>query len=297
MLVLLLPIQSSFAWGVDGHQIINRLAGQSLPAEIPAFLRSPTALDSLSYYAPLPDHWRSPAAPELTMATAPEHFIQLETVDTYVPSLPRNRYDFIRSLAVVQSAHPDQVITAEKLGLQPYQATEVYERLMIGMRDYRQLLAAKEDTRAVEAEIIFLAGWLGHYVGDGSMPLHTSMYPNGWTGTNPNHYNEAHNIHGLFESEFVHANVKPADIMPLIVATPVVIGDVFTQYVGYLRQTHTHVEEVYQLDKKGAFTGAGTTEGKALVDHQLAAAATELRDLIYTAWIHSGEPLPERRSS
>lgn len=277
--------------------MINRLAGQSLPTDVPAFLRSPAALDSLSYYAPLPDHWRSPAAPQLTAATAAEHYIQIETVDAFVPTLPRNRYDFVRALAVAQAVHLDLVITAEKTGLQPYPATEVYQRLMVGMRDYRQLFAAKEDTRPVEAEIIFLAGWLGHYVGDGSMPLHTSKYSNGWTGSNPHQYNDGHNIHGLFESEFVHANVKPADISPLIAATPVVVQDVFTQYVSYLRQTHTHVEEIYQLDKKGAFTGVGTAEGKALVDHQLAAAVMELRNLIYTAWIHSGEPLPGRQLS
>ncbi len=174
--------------------MINRLAGELLPLDVPAFLRSPSALDYLSYYAPLPDHWRSPTSPQLTVATAPEHSIQLEIVDAFVPNLPRNRYDFVRALAVAQAAHPDQILTAEKVGLQPYQATEVYERLMIGMRDYRQLLATKQDTRPVEAEIAFLAGWLGHYVGDGSMPLHTSKYSNGWTGANPNQHNEGHNI-------------------------------------------------------------------------------------------------------
>ena len=295
-LVGLVGLRASLGWGVDGHHLINRLAGEALPAEVPGFLRTPAALDALSYYAPLPDHWRSPAAPELTKASAPEHFIQLETVDGLMTTLPRDRYDFVRAVAVAQAAHPDQVLTAEKLGLQPWQANEVYQRLLVGFRDYREAVAAKQDTRAVEAEVVFEAGWLGHYVGDGSMPLHTSKYPNGWTGANPNHYNEGHNIHGLFESEFVHANVTAADVAPLVTAKPVVIADVFTQYVAYLRQTHAHVEEVYQLDKAGAFTGAGTPAGKTLVDQQLAAAAVELRDLIYTAWVRSGEPLPERRA-
>jgi hypothetical protein len=62
-------------------------------------------------------------------------------------------------------------------------------------------------------------------------------------------------------------------------------NDIFEQYVSYLRQTHSLVEKTYQLEKAGAFTGTGTPEGKSLADEQLAAAATELRDLIYTAWI------------
>lgn len=251
----------------------------------------------MAYYAPLPDHWRSPVVPELTIATAPEHFIQLDTVDAALPMLPRHRYDYVRALALVQAQRPQETLTAEKLGMQPYQAEEVYERLTIGMRDYRELVVAKADTSAVQAEIIFLAGWLGHYVGDGSMPLHTSKYPNGWTGPNPHHFNEGHSIHGLFESEFVHANVNASDVSPLVVSTPKLISDVFDQYMSYLRESHNHVEEVYELDKAGAFTGSGTGEGRALVDRQLAAAATELRDLIYTAWVRSSEPLPERQTS
>ena len=101
----------------------------------------------MTYYAPLPDHWRSPAAPELTVATAPEHFIAFETVDQVLKTLPRNRYDYVRALAAAQPEHPDLVLTAEKVGLQPYQADEVWERLLIGMRDYRELVAQKQDTR------------------------------------------------------------------------------------------------------------------------------------------------------
>ena len=293
-LLPVVTVQPSFAWGVDGHHMINRLAGQNLPSDMPAFLRSEGALDAMTYYAPLPDHWRSPAAPELTVATAPEHFIQMETTDQIFKTLPRNRYDYVRALAAAQPEHPDMVLTAEKVGLQPYQADEVWQRLLIGMRDYRELVAQKQDTRPVEQEIIFLAGWLGHYVGDGSMPLHTSNKPNGWIGPNPNGYTTEHHIHGLFESEFVHNNVKLSDVAPLVTTKPVVVDDVFEQYVGYLHHNHAFVEKTYQLEKAGAFTGAGTVEGKEFAEQQLATAATELRDLIYTAWVKSADPLPER---
>jgi hypothetical protein len=276
--------------------MINRTAGATLPATVPAFLRAPSALDSLSYYAPLPDHWRGSGEPELTLATAPEHYIALETVDPLFPQgLPRNRYDYIRALALDQAkAQPGQNLSAEKIGLQPYQTDEVWQRLKVAFRDYRQATAAKEDTHAVEAEVIFLAGWLGHYVGDGSMPLHTSDKPNGWMGPNPNGYTTEHHIHGLFESEFVRVNIKPEEIAPLVARDPVVIDDVFTQYVGYLHKNHAFVEDVYRLEKAGAFNGAGTPAGRQLADQQLAAAATELRDLIYSAWVHSGDPIPER---
>jgi hypothetical protein len=280
------------ACGVDGHHIINQLACSALPADIPAFLRSPQAINAMVYYAPLPDHWRGPLEPQLAKATAPEHFIQLESVDEVLPTVPHGRYDYVRALAVAQASHPDMVVTAEKLGMQPYQADELWERLKVAMRDYRELLANKEDTRPVEQEIVFLAGWLGHYVGDGSMPLHTSNKPNGWIGPNPNGYTTDHKIHGLFESEFVHNNVKAADVSPLVAAQPAPIGDVFDQYMTYLRRSHAQVETTYRLEKAGAFNGAGTPDGKQFAVQQLAAAATELRDLIYTAWVRSADPVP-----
>jgi hypothetical protein len=288
--------QQSFAWGADGHTMINRLAGSALPADVPAFLRSPEAINALGYYGPEPDRWRSPAEPELNAAQAPEHFIDLEYADM-VGTLPRRRYDFIRALAAAQHAHPDVQLTPEKVGLQPYVTIEVYERLKSAMREYRTLLAAKQDTKPVECEITFLAGWLGHYVGDGSMPLHTSMQYNGWNGPNPKGYTTEHHIHALFESAFVSANVKAADVAPLVSKNPVVLNDVFADYMTYLRHSHTLVEEVYELEKTGAFAGAGTPAGKAMVDQQLGAGATELRDMIYTAWVKSGDPVPAFRPS
>ena len=94
---------------------------------------------------------------------------------------------------------------------------------------------------------------------------------------------------------YVAANVKPGDVAPLVAARASVLGDVFTDYLAYLRQSHSLVEKTYQLEKAGAFTGAGTPEGKAMIDERLAAGATELRNMIYTAWVRSADPVPEYR--
>ena len=295
IITVLLPvftITPAFGWGSDGHRTINRLAGATLPADVPSFLRSSEAIDALGYYGPEPDRWRSPAEPELNAAQAPEHFIDLEWADLAGP-LPRRRYDYIRALTAAQAAHPDIPLTPEKVGLQPYVTVELYERLKSAMREFRSLKESNSDTRPVECEIVFLAGWLGHYVADGSMPLHTSIQYNGWTGPNPNGYTTEHHIHGLFESDYVAANVKSGDVAPLMAVKPVVLNDVFTDYLMYLRHSNTLVEKTYQLEKAGAFTGTGTSEGKAMVDERLAAGATELRDMIYTAWVKSADPVPQ----
>lgn len=294
--VTLLPVmlvQQSFAWGSDGHRLINRLAGAALPTDVPEFLRSKEAVDALEYYGPEPDRWKSPLEPELNAAQSPDHFIDLEYADL-VGDLPRKRYDFVRALAFAQKSHLDLPLTPERVGMQPYQTVEVWERLKSAMRDYRQLKQDHKETKPVEAEIVFLAGWLGHYVADGSQPLHTTIQYNGWTGPNPNGYTTEHKIHALFESVYVSANVRASDVAPLIPAKPIVIGDIFVDYMAYLRHTNSLVEKTYQLEKAGAFAGTGTPAGKEFVDERLAAGATELRDLIYSAWVKSAEPLPPR---
>ena len=70
-------------------------------------------------------------------------------------------------------------------------------------------------------------------------------------------------------------------------------GDIFDDYVAYLRQTAKYVEKVYQFDKAGAFTSAGTPESRDFAAERLAAGATMLRDMIYTAWLQSANPVPD----
>lgn len=285
---VLLPTPAALAWGNEGHRMINHLAVSTLPTDAPAFLRSETAIREIEYLGPEPDRWRSPAEPELSAAQAPEHFIDLELADPLGP-LPRRRFDFeARVFAVGQRP--------EKIGLQPWEATEVWERLKAALREYRQLSAAHQDTVAVEQAAIFYAGWLGHYVGDASQPLHTTVQYNGWTGPNPNGYTTEHKIHWQFEGPFVGTNLHISDIQPKMSSAHAVEGDMFDAYVSYLRHTATYVERVYQLEKSGGFVSAGTPESRDFTAERLAAGASMLRDMIYTAWAQSAQPVPERGS-
>jgi hypothetical protein len=292
-LISLVATQPAWGWGQTGHSLINLLAAQNLPADTPAFLRNGNGLDVIEYLGPEPDRWRNKAEDELSSTQAVDHFIDLEYAELVSP-LPRKRYDFIRALAVAQAAHPELPLTIEKVGLQPWQVEEVWQRLKTDLREYRKLVAANQDTAPVQVAILFDCGWLGHYVGDGSMPLHTSMQYNGWNGPNPNGYTTEHHIHSQFESVFVTANIKAADVAPLVAATkPQVFADEWTSYLDYLHHTHTLVEKVYQLDKDKGFIDAGTPEAKAFTEERLAAGAIELRDMIYSAWIHSADPVEE----
>jgi len=275
VVLLVVGAKQGLAWGHDGHSMINRIAVAALPPDVPEFLRSKSAQDAMDYYGPQPDHWRSEDR-GLYATMVPEHDIDLEYADLSGP-LPRHRYDYIAALAAAQATE------------------EHYVMLKSAMRDYRMAVAAKEDTKPVEAEILVLAGILGHFVADGSQPLHVTASYNGWLGPNPHGYTTEKTIHARFEGDYVHFNIKASDVAPLVLATkPVVLGDVFEDYMKYLRHSNSLVETVYQLDKQGAFTGAGTPAGKAFAEERLAAGAIELRDMIYTAWVRSGDAPPSK---
>lgn len=303
---IVVSARPAHAWGHDGHSMINRIAAENLPADVPAFLHNGNALDVLAWLAPEPDRWRDGAHGELV--GAPDHFIDMEWAQlAEVPCsagtadcpgngkmFPARRYDFIRALATAQPKNPSIPLTPEKVGMLPWQTAEIFERLKVDFRQYRQLAAANQDLAPVETAILYDAGWLGHFAGDGSQPLHTTIQYNGWTGANPNGYTTEHKIHSLFESSYVAANIKPAELEPLVAAAqPQVIDDEWAQYLAYLQHTDTMVEKVYQLEKAGGFTAGGTPEARSFTDERLAAGAIELRDLIYSAWVHSADPVEE----
>lgn len=125
--------------------MINRLAAQYLPADVPAFMRNGEAQDTLEYLGPEPDRWKNRAESELSATQSPDHFIDMEWADL-VGTLPKRRYDYIREVDKIAPAHPELKLTAEKIGFQPWEVEENYQRLKVAFREYRKLVAANADT-------------------------------------------------------------------------------------------------------------------------------------------------------
>jgi hypothetical protein len=293
-LIALVLVQSRpvFAWGNEGHVAINRVAAQKIPPTMPRFLRR--AVVEIAYLGPEPDRWRSSTEFALKNAQEPDHFIDLERV-SWLDPLPPGRYEFYRKLYDKRASttdHPDDYLP-ERVGLQPYITMEVYGRLKAAFREYRQRLASHQPTHAVQQAIIFYAGWLGHYVADGSQPLHTTIQYNGWVGPNPNGYTKQHTIHAEFETAYVAANITAKDFVGLV-KTPEHLDDPFAQYIAYLRTSNGLVENVYALEKAGGFNGKGSPDALDFTTHRLAAGSQMLLNLWYTAWLESAVPVPER---
>jgi len=285
MATLFLHCEFAFAWGNEGHTYVNRAAAQKIPADMPRFLRR--AVEEITYLGPEPDRWRNPAEFALKNAQEPDHFIDLEHVDWLNP-FPPGRYEFYRKLYEKRAAttdHPDDYLP-EHVGLQPYIVMEVFGRLEAAFREYRHMRELHQRTTPVERDVVFYAGWLGHYVADGSQPLHTTIQYNGWVGPNPKEYTTQHGIHALFETTYVAQNITAADFAAQV-HSPERLTDPFQQYVNYLRESNQQVETVYALEKAGGFLGKGNAEAFTFTTHRLAAGSQMLLNLWYTAWLNS----------
>jgi len=279
----------TFGWGNLGHAEISLNAARKIPDSMPAFLRTPAAIARIAYLGPEPDRWKGMAEYALNNAQYPDHEIDLERIQG-LGELPKGRYEFYKLLYDKRAAtttDPDYYLP-EKVGLLPYAAEEVFERLRAAFRDYRNLKAANQPADPVEQDIIFYAGWLGHYAADGSQPLHTTVNYNGWVEANPQGFTTDQTIHRRFESDFINQNIKASDFESLI-GPPHELADTFKDFQQYLWASHALVPKVYELDKAKGFDGAGSPEALKFTEERLAAGSRMLLDLWYTAWLQSAQ--------
>jgi len=288
------------AWGVRGHETANRAAVQSIPDDGPVFLRN--YVDWITQTGPLPDSWRGNSEPYSKLFEDPNHGWFKEQF-AFLKAIPRSRYEFVLALydeyLKTRSTDPERarLTNVRWTGTLPYAAIENYDRMKSAMRTYRRLAGAHQDTRFIEQDIAFYMGWTGHYTADGAQPLHDTVNCDGWKQANPKGYTTDGRIHGRFETQFVDLiQLSEKDLKPYVTSAKT-LDDPFAAILAHLDDASTHVEEVYQMDLRGAFTNKDDARGRELVDRQLAKAASLLRDLVYTAWIESGKPLPAAGSA
>ncbi|HWR37764.1 MAG TPA: nuclease [Clostridia bacterium] len=295
-LVALIPT-IAITWGNEGHMAINRAATQKIPADMPQFVKN--GADHIAYMGPEPDRWREKLEATLKSAQEPEHFMDMELVE-FMQALPKDRFQFIRDVyenrTQMQAAKADQrdidMMTPEKVGLQPYAAMEAYDRLKVSFREYRKAQKEGRSTADAEAAVLHYAGWLGHYVGDAANPLHTTVKYNGWVGPNPNGYSTERDVHWKMEGLFVSRNLDQLPFADLV-AAPKKLDHPFEDYIAYMRESQGKVERVYQIEKACGFEGAGTPESREFMRQQLGRGAQMLLNLWYTAWVDSAvEPPP-----
>jgi hypothetical protein len=308
---LILPAK---AWDYDGHHAINELALASLPADFGGFELTPALKNRIAFLGGEPDRWRNISDLELKNYNGPDHYFDLEDIELcgLTPeTLPPLRYDFMAVLARARAAHPeafpkidpdkDSDHTRELDGFLPWAITEYYEKLKSGfatLKALKQSGGTPEEVANAQADIVYVMGVMGHYVGDASQPLHTSRHYNGWVGANPNGYTTRTTIHswidggyfrktGGIKAEPLLDKIHPAERVPNAGKE----GGMFKQVVAYLVDGNKLVEPLYALDKNGQLSGESGKglEGRPFLDGQIVKAGQMLGNIWYTAWLEAPE--------
>jgi hypothetical protein len=302
----------AFAWGAQGHRIVNGVAMRTLPAAVPAFLRSAQAHDEVALLGPEADRVKGAGDP-LDDDDNPGHY--LDALDDYsiasavkLSALPKDRADYDKAL---RGAHEPADQYGQ--GYLPYQIADGWQRIVRDLAYWRvdvvgETKAATADERAFftfdrtvrEAVTVRDIGYWGHFVGDGSQPLHVSVHFNGWNQfdsrtkaprthyPNPNGFSDSTTIHARFETTLVRAVATDDLVFARVPALAASADPILAQVGAYLTATASHVPDVYRIEAAGGID-APSDAAKALVLDRLAAGSAEMRDLIVDAWNASAD--------
>ena len=299
------------AWDYEGHRLVNQVALAALPPDFPAFVHSPQDAERIAFLAGEPDRWRNDPSLPLQQANGMNHYLDMEEIPEAgldLAKLPSFRYDFAVQFAAGRAAHAgsfppvdpakDTDHSREWCGFLPWTITEQFAKLRSAfsyLKAYEQLGRPSEVENARQ-NIVYIMGVMGHYVGDGSQPLHTTIHHHGWVGPNPNHYTTWPGIHAWIDGGFIaKAKVGLAELKPRITeATPLALAPqsdgrdpMFVAAMDYLTATNRQVEPLYQLEqagKLGHHEQPITPEGRDFIDGQIVSGGEMLARIWVTAY-------------
>jgi hypothetical protein len=311
------------AWDYEGHHAVNELALASLPTNFPAFVLTPAARDRIAFLAGEADRWRNVTDLKtgrdvaLGHASGPDHYIDLEDLKGYgltPETLPLLRYDFVAEIANARKAHPESFApidaakdtdhTRELSGFLPWAITENFEKLQ---SDFASLAALEKfggtpsEIANAKQDILYVMGVMGHFVGDSTQPLHTTMHHHGWVTNglgNPNHYTTSFKFHSWIDGGFF-AKTGGIDVKKLSAkihpAEKISGGEdeknIFHYAVNSIVAANNLVEPLYILDRDGKLSnkpGRGDV-GRAFLEGQLVKGGQLLGDIWFTAWATAPE--------
>ncbi len=298
------------AWDYEGHRLINQLALDSLPANFPTFIRTPEARERIGFLSGEPDRWRNTPDLELRHGNGPEHYFDLDLLGLYqldTSSISPFRYEFDAQLALARSARPqnfpamdplkDADRTKALIGFLPWTITEFQGKLKSAfsyLKEYEAAGTPEEITNARE-NIIYVMGVMGHFVGDGSQPLHTTKHHHGWVGENPKSYSTNYSIHSWIDGGYIlQFGVNADKLRTQLRPAKALVGpnagsantNTFQTVMFYLIEQHKQVEPLYRLEKTGKFSARQelSQEGHDFITSQMLKASQMLGDLWLTAW-------------
>lgn len=262
-LVMMTMILLLCSWGEKGHQIINSSASQFIPSGLNNFRGWS---EVLSAHGSDPDNRR-----KFDPTEGIRHYIDIDAYD-----------DFIKTHKIVEgkedAINKYGLEFIKKNGTLPWVTDLTYQILV-------KKFKAKEWSKAV-----LTAADLGHYVGDGYMPLHlTTNYDGKLTGQGGIHSRyESHMIDQFFDS--IKVTVTPTQD----------VADVRRYVFDYMYNNYQYKDSLLDADRyafekanheyNDIYYQALWNRTKGFTLKMIAGSSKSLAELITKAWIEAGRP-------
>lgn len=276
---------TAWAWGVWGHNHINKGAVLALPREMGMFFYNHS--DFLTEESTVPD------LRKYTLNDKAEncrHYINLEKYNYKQQSaMPKTTAD------VMNKYGKDSL---DKYGILPWHIQDMMAKLTTAFKNKRK------------TEILFLAADLGHYIGDAHMPLHTTANHDGQLTEQPG-------MHAFWEAQLPELfgknyNLYTGDAHYIRNVEDATWSIIDSSYglINKLLRAEKNMRKDNPEDKQYAMDGNGQPMknkfGKpvhayeyahvyhellnGMVEKQMRAAIRLTADFWYTAWVDAGKP-------
>jgi hypothetical protein len=265
------------SWGFYAHMQINHLAVFILPSAMNRFYKN--NISYIAAHASDPDKRRY-----ADTAEAPRHYLDVEVYETTIDSIPRKWADALQKYGKLR---------LQKNGTLPWQI----------QRSYYQLVNAFKDRDSVR--ILNRSAYLGHYLGDAHVPLHTTENHNGQLS------NQA-GIHAFWESRLPELF---AERYNFVVGRAIYIEDPLQEAWKIIRHTHGLVDSTLKLEaglnrefppwrkysyskrngqliKQYSFEYSKEYHNRLnhMVERQMRAAILSVGSYWFSAWVDAGQP-------
>jgi len=278
ILLIIINVTQTFAWGFWAHKRINRLAVFTLPPEMISFYKE--NIEYITEHAVDPDKRRYALEGE-----APRHFIDLDHFCTYPCE------DFPKKWFEAKEQYSED--TLKTYGIVPW-------TIEWKMKNLTEAFEQKD-----KAKILKYSADLGHYIADSHVPLHTTENYNG-------QLTNQYGIHGFWESRLPELFNADYDFF---VGKASYIENVNEYIWENILNAHSNLEKVLSYEKqldsiipsdqKYSFESRGTnivktfsaTYSKAyheklngMVEQQMRLSILHIGDLWFTCWVNAGMP-------
>lgn len=249
-------------WGGAGHTMINSNTTRFFPQDMSQFT---VWKDYLAAHASDADNRKNTDASE-----DKKHYINIEEYTEFISSgkIPENLNTAIRIYGAGK---------VESIGILPWATITTVDSLKNAF--------ARKDWGKAE----YFAADLGHYVGDGHMPLHVTINYDGKNGT----HTGLHSRYDGIASRFPSGIVISSDSIQYV-------NDVSRYVFDYIYGNYRYVDSVFYADSVGLARSSNQItstyyngfwdKGRNFTNMLFNNAAKRLASLIYTAWVDAGKP-------